>query len=520
MWMEVDGVPRRVLIDTGCTRCIAHASCCRKWRKQRIDVTTVSGEQLRCVCVGSVKLQAPEGRRVTVEVIISEKKPLDFDFIIGMSGIAALGGVAVDGQGQARFGLSATTICASADASIHIDEKDFIATYDPASCSWTTAWKWANGKAPEIVWNSREEYPPAAEVRTSYAKELDLWIRNGWLIPYDEKRLVPAKALIPLMAVTQHNKDKVRPVMDFRELNSYIDVFTAKSEMCAHKLREWRRQGENISIVDLRKAYLQLHVDETLWPFQTVMIRGRRYCLTRLGFGLNVAPMIMQAVVNRVLSLAPDIQEGTSAYVDDIFVNENVVSASRVMQHFAKYGLSCKAPVQATRGARILSLTVRWENGALVWSRGNEIKELPKPLTREELYSLTAAGLWAITQWDDEIHDKRILERLRELAAMVTAHDPVRGKWAVSGNKAKVWVDASTLAIGIAVEVNGAIIEDTSWLRPDDCHHINLAELDAVITGLNVALSWQLQDIELMTDSTTVYRWLDEGLSGRSRLKN
>uniref|UniRef100_A0A5S6QG55 Peptidase A2 domain-containing protein n=1 Tax=Trichuris muris TaxID=70415 RepID=A0A5S6QG55_TRIMR len=231
MWMEVEGVPRRVLIDTGCTQCIAHASCCRKWRKQRTDVTTVNGEQLRCVGVGSVKLQAPEGRLVTVEIIISEKKPLDFDCIIGMSGIAALGGVAVDGQGQARFGLSAITICASADASIHIDEKDFIATYDPANRSWTTAWKWANGKAPEIVWNSREEYPPAAEVTTSYAKELDLWIRNGWLIPYDEKRLGPAKALIPLMAVTQHNKSTVRPVMDFRELNSYIDVFTAKSEI-------------------------------------------------------------------------------------------------------------------------------------------------------------------------------------------------------------------------------------------------------------------------------------------------
>uniref|UniRef100_A0A5S6QVK1 RNase H type-1 domain-containing protein n=1 Tax=Trichuris muris TaxID=70415 RepID=A0A5S6QVK1_TRIMR len=102
---------------------------------------------------------------------------------------------------------------------------------------------------------------------------------------------------------------------------------------------------------------------------------------------------------------------------------------------------------------------------------------------------------------------------------MVTAHDPVRGKRAVSGNKAKVWVHASTLAIGIAVEVNGAIIEDASWLRPDDCHHINLAELDAVIRGLNVALSWQLRDIEVMTDSTTVCRWLDEGLSGKSRLK-
>ncbi len=57
----------------------------------------------------------------------------------------------------------------------------------------------------------------------------------------------------------------------------------------ASKLWEWRQLGSNVSLLDLRKAYQQVRVSETMWPFQTVVFAGRRYCLTRLGFGLNVA---------------------------------------------------------------------------------------------------------------------------------------------------------------------------------------------------------------------------------------
>ena len=104
------------------------------------------------------------------------------------------------------------------------------------------------------------------------------------------------------MAVAQHNKAKVRPVMDYRELNVHVDAFTADADVCASKLREWRQLGSNVSLLDLRKAYLQVWVRETMWPFQTVVFASRRYCLTRLGFGLNVAPQIMKTIVNTVVT--------------------------------------------------------------------------------------------------------------------------------------------------------------------------------------------------------------------------
>ena len=68
----------------------------------------------------------------------------------------------------------------------------------------------------------------AAEIREDYEQELCLWMSNGCLLPYPEEKLGPPKGLVPLMAVLQQNKSKVRPVMDFRELNHHVDAFTAK----------------------------------------------------------------------------------------------------------------------------------------------------------------------------------------------------------------------------------------------------------------------------------------------------
>ena len=57
-------------------------------------------------------------------------------------------------------------------------------------------------------------------------------------------------------------------------------------------------------------------------------------------------------------------------------------------------------------------------------------------------------------------------------------YDPVRGDWCV--NELTVWVDANSLAMGIALEDNGSVIEEACWLRPEnDAQHIHLAKLDA-----------------------------------------
>lgn len=97
--------------------------------------------------------------------------------------------------------------------------------------------------------------------------------------------------------------------------------------------------------------------------------------------------------------------------------------------------------------------------------------------------------------------------------------DPAHGRWDVAGEEATLWVDASSLAFGAVIEVNGEVIEDACWLRRNESFHINLAELDAVIKGLNLVICWKFKKLILKTDSLTVYHWLDDALSGRSRVK-
>ncbi len=63
--------------------------------------------------------------------------------------------------------------------------------------------------------------------------------------------------------------------------------------------------------------------------------------------------------------------------------------------------------------------------------------------------------------------------------------------------------------MGIMVEISGMIVDDSAWLRKkDDCGHINVAELDAALKGINLAMKWGLREIEFRTDLATVVGWL------------
>ena len=197
----------------------------------------------------------------------------------------------------------------------------------------------------------------------------------------------PQLGLIPLMAVEQQSKAKVRPVLDYRELNQHVFAHTADADACADQLRKWRRHGKNIAVVDLKKAYLQLRTEKRLWPYQTVIVEGKRYALTRVGFGLNIAPLIMKAVVREVLSQCPTMMKAVLPYVDDLCVNEEIVSADEVVAHFFKFGLECKPPERATGGARFLGLHVRAVGSELCWTRDCAIQDPPSEVTRRSVFS-------------------------------------------------------------------------------------------------------------------------------------
>ena len=93
--------------------------------------------------------------------------------------------------------------------------------------------------------------------------------------------------------------------------------------------------------------------------------------------------------------------------------------------------------------------------------------------------------------------------------------DPVRGAWSVAGGiTGTVWCDASSLGVGVLLEIDGVVVEDRAWLRKsDDFGHINVAELDSVVKGLNLAVEWGIKKITVKTDSSTVKSWVQLSLS-------
>ena len=122
--------------------------------------------------------------------------------------------------------------------------------------------------------------------------------------------------------------------------------------------------------------------------------------------------------------------------------------------------------------------------------------------------------------WDDKIDDSPFNTIIKEVLTRVRKEDPARGRWCVDGQALSVWVEASSLATGVSLVYDGAVVEDACWLRPaKDSQHINLAELDAIIKGINLAILWKTTILYLFTDSACVQKWISDTLTGKARVR-
>ena len=110
---------------------------------------------------------------------------------------------------------------------------------------------------------------------------------------------------------------------------------------------------------------------------------------------------------------------------------------------------------------------------------------------------------------------------MKEVIERMKADDPVRGPWrGPKGNKGIVWCDASNLALGVALEIGGRVVEDAARIRKEgDLGHINEVELEAVLRGVNLALKWEIQELEIKADSMTVVNWVQSVCTIEKRVK-
>ena len=545
----VGGRAVRALVDTGCS-------------------TTVVTPDLVNGCSGSSSMVAFDGREVpcrgmslaqfvvrgvpiSVRAIVADQILDGVDFVMGMDAIEQLGGVTVAGGevtfGRPRCAVSVKAACESGggdrrEAGVgnrpcEIEDKDFHAEFDGER--WTVEWKWKT-EEPPVLRNrvSCYERSLSEETRGEFEREVERWIEEGILVPWEEE---VKGGVLPLMAVVQATKGKVRPVLDYRELNAHVECHTGDSvaDVCGETLRAWRQMNKAATVVDLKSAYLQIHVARSLWKYQLVKVKGKTYCLTRLGFGLSSAPRIMAKILKTVLGKVDRMESGTDSYIDDILVDETVVSAAEVAEHLRAYGLATKPP-EPLEGGAALGLKLRRDaDGKLTFRRGNEVPELAEHMSRRELFSVCGklvghypiAGWLRVASsfvkrnaegvgWEDGIGD-RAFGMIQDIVRRVKEEDPVRGKWYVPETRQGVlWCDASSIATGVLLEMGDSPVEDAAWLRKkDDYGHINVAELDAVLKGINLALKWGLRDVEVRTDSATVFSWVQSVITSEKRVR-
>ena len=92
----------------------------------------------------------------------------------------------------------------------------------------------------------------------AYENEILQWQRNGWLLPYSKEELGLPKSLIPLMAVVQEQKQKVRLVLDYLELNFRLILllFLGKLLACLEYLSAIQEaSGETFLLANFSSLY-------------------------------------------------------------------------------------------------------------------------------------------------------------------------------------------------------------------------------------------------------------------------
>ena len=308
------------------------------------------------------------------------------------------------------------------------------------------------------------------------------------------------------------------------------------SPVCGDTLRAWCQADTDSVLLDVKKAYLQVRVDPSLAHYQVVMVNGVKYVMTRMGFGLSIAPKVMDAIIKYVTRGCADVDN----YVDDLRVPSAQVNHEVAqMSHF---GLETK-PAEQLSTARVLGLQLYREDDKLYWDRCDDVQlHVADNVTRREVFKwcgrivghypvcsllrVACSYLKRLATADNDDWDKPVSGDVVmccvELESMLEQHDPVYGEWSVDvkHQPCRVWCDASDTAIGVMLESGDSTMEDRSWLRPkDDKRHVNLAELKAAVEGLKLAVDYGIKEVTLISDLKTVHAWLSARLRNTQRVK-
>ena len=92
------------------------------------------------------------------------------------------------------------------------------------------------------------------------------------------------------------------PVIDLSTLNRFVDVLHFRMETIQSVLLSVR-QGDWMTSIDLKEAYLQVPIHPESRPFLRFVAHGRTYQFTALCFGLSMAPQVFSRVMAPVSAI-------------------------------------------------------------------------------------------------------------------------------------------------------------------------------------------------------------------------
>lgn len=168
-------------------------------------------------------------------------------------------------------------------------------------------------------------------------EQLDKWLKAGVI----EEGMSSWSS--PIFAVkkkpVQGGEAKLRFVIDYRGLNSVTKKVSWPLPLISENLARLGT-GQIFSTFDLTQAYHSMHMDPESKEYTAFTAANRQYVFNRLPFGLANAPSIFCRLMDKCLSLLPDLHKYIIAYLDDLICYSKTTSEH--LDHISKLFFTLK----------------------------------------------------------------------------------------------------------------------------------------------------------------------------------
>ena len=404
---------------------------------------------------------------------------------------------------------------------------------------WEYAWKWIDDP-PDRNLSAPRRYRKRLDAEM-VEKAVEEWA-TGVL-----EECPDPEFLISINPVAQEKKKnhKIRVCGDCVPLNAYIrnDPTTTSNEVCAEAIRRMRAVDQGV-FLDLSKAYQSVSLDPTLRKYNAFQIGGKWLQAKKMLFGICIGQKVLKLILDRVL------EDRTINFRDDLLIPDSdqeqaIYEILRENGFRIKEGAWRLQDLSADNSKPLLGLQLSRMKSQLVWKR--EVIEPREIITCRDLAQgvgeLGSSHLPCLGHTRAEMAILRSLlgkyigsdvsrwthpvpEELRDLFELsVKDQNRQAYRWRIEDKRHdprvtyRLYCDASGLLTGGIIRtvrdgVESDDIEDFCSLNRCEAAHINIAELNGVVYGLQHMEEYAptMARIEIITDSKTCRAWVQTAI--------